>query len=115
MALLTVATCQFPVSARITSNRDRILRQLRTAVDHVWISGPNSSAPQSCWPAFFVRADGITTGRLRRNVAGVLISTVDTAEALYHSTADWQDRALSGVYHSGELCADPRSADRHSW
>lgn len=82
------------------------------ASNHVWISCPNSSAPESCWPAFFVRADGITTGRLRRNVAGVLISTVDTDEPLYDSTADWRQRALSGTYHSGELCSDPRSSDR---
>ncbi len=36
------------------------------ASNHVWISCPNSSAPESCWPAFFVRADGITTGRTAR-------------------------------------------------
>jgi hypothetical protein len=40
------------------------------------VSAPNSSARQSLWPALFVRADGITTGRLRRNIPGVLISTV---------------------------------------
>lgn len=64
------------------------------------------------WPAFFVRADGITVGRLRRNVPGVLISTVDTDEALYDSTAAWRDRALNGVLHSGDLVSDPRSTDR---
>jgi hypothetical protein len=57
------------------------------ACNHVWISCPNSSAPQSAWPAFFVRADGITTGRLRRSVPGVLISAVDTRQDLYDSTA----------------------------
>jgi predicted amidohydrolase len=82
------------------------------AANHVWISCPNSSAPQSCWPAFFVRADGITTGRLRRNVPGVLISTVDSERELYDSTAAWRDRAMAGVLHSGTPVDDPRSEDR---
>jgi deaminated glutathione amidase len=82
------------------------------ACNHVWISCPNSSAPQSCWPSFFVRADGITTGRLRRNVPGVLISTVDTEEELYDSTAAWREQAMAGVLHSGILVSDPRSGDR---
>jgi deaminated glutathione amidase len=84
------------------------------ASNHVWISCPNSSAIQSCWPAFFVRADGITTGRLRRNVAGVLLSTVDTTEELYDSTGPWRQRAIAGTLHSGSLVADARSADRTS-
>ena len=67
------------------------------ACNHVWISCPNSSAPQSCWPAFFVRADGITTGRLRRNVPGMLISAVDTGQDLYDSTAAWRERAMTGT------------------
>jgi len=76
------------------------------ACNHVWISCPNSSAPQSCWPAFFVRADGVTTGRLRRNVPGVLLSTVDTELELYDSTAAWRERAMGGVLHSGTLLGD---------
>jgi deaminated glutathione amidase len=84
------------------------------ASNHVWISCPNSSAPESCWPAFFVRADGITTGRLRRNVAGVLLSTVDTTEELYDSTGRWRPGALAGTLHSGALVSDPRSDDRTS-
>lgn len=82
------------------------------ACNHVWISCPNSSAPQSCWPAFFVRADGVTTGRLRRNVPGVLISTVDTRQELYDSTAAWREQAMAGVLHSGTLVSDRRSDDR---
>ena len=82
------------------------------ACNHVWISCPNSSAAQSCWPAFFVRADGVTTGRLRRNVPGVLLSTVDTGQDLYDSTTAWRERAMAGVLHSGTLVRDPRSDDR---
>jgi deaminated glutathione amidase len=82
------------------------------ACNHVWISCPSSSALQSAWPAFFVRADGITTGRLRRNVPGVLISAVDTRQDLYDSTAAWRQRAMTGTLHSGTLVSDPRSDDR---
>lgn len=71
------------------------------ACHHMWISCPNSSARQSCWPAFFVRADGVTTGRLRRNVPGVLVSVADTSEDLYDSTAAWRHRAIDGTLHSG--------------
>jgi deaminated glutathione amidase len=82
------------------------------AANHMWISCPNSSAPQSSWGSFFMRADGITTGRLARNRSGILLSTVDTAEDLYDSTAAWRERALAGVLHSGTLVDDKRSTDR---
>jgi predicted amidohydrolase len=86
--------------------------QAAATANHLWISCSNTSAPHSCFPSFFVRADGIFTGRLRRNVAGVLISTVDTTERLYDGTAGWRDRAMRGVLHSGTLVHDSRSAAR---
>jgi deaminated glutathione amidase len=76
------------------------------ACNNMWISCPNTSAPESLWPAFFVRSDGITTGRLERNVPGVLISTVDTGQDLYDSTGPWRRRAIAGTWHSGELAED---------
>jgi predicted amidohydrolase len=79
------------------------------ACNHIWISCPNSSARQSCWPAFFVRADGVTVGRLRRNVPGVLVTTVDTEQELYDSTAPWRERAMEGIFHSGTLPSNGRS------
>jgi len=82
------------------------------ANNHVWISCPNSSARESLWPSFFVRPDGVVTGRLRRNTAGVLISSVDTDADVYDSTEVWRDRAMSGVLHSGTLVKDARSDDR---
>ena len=84
------------------------------ACNHVWISCPNTSARESMWPAFCVRADGITIGKLRRNVPGVLVSAVDTGLGLYDSTGPWRERAMAGVLHSGTLVRDPRSADRTS-
>ena len=84
------------------------------ACNHVWISCPNSTAPESCWPSFFVRADGITTGRLRRNVPGVLVCTVDTGLELYDSTEPWRERAFAGALHSGTVINHPRSENRTS-
>ncbi len=78
------------------------------ACNNLWISCPNSSAPESLWPAFFVRPDGITTGRLERNQPGVLLSTVDTDQDLYDSTGPWRRRAIAGTLHSGELANDDR-------
>lgn len=61
---------------------------------------------------FLCQGGAITTGRLRRNVSGVLVSTVDTTEKLYDSTRPWQERVMAGELHSGTLVVDPRSEDR---
>ena len=81
-------------------------------ITFMWISCPNTSARESCWPSFFVRPDGVITGRLRLNMAGILISTVTTNEKLYDSTVAWRDRAMRGVFHSGVLVRDIRSDER---
>ena len=86
--------------------------QSQAGNNFVWISASNTSARESCWPSFFVRPDGVTTGRLKRNVAGVLVSKVDTEEALYDSTVAWRGRAMRGVHHSGRLVRDRRSGER---
>jgi predicted amidohydrolase len=86
--------------------------QAASASSHVWISASNTSARESCWGSFFVRPDGVITGRLRPNRPGILLSTVDPRQRLYDSTAAWRDRAMRGVLHSGTRVRDPRSADR---
>ena len=86
--------------------------QAAAAASHVWISCSNSSARHSCWPAFFVRADGVVTGRLRRHLASILLSTVNTRQRLYDSTQPWRSRAMRGVLHSGTTTRDPRSVNR---
>ncbi len=86
--------------------------QAAATANHVWISCSNTSARHSCFPSFFVRADGIITGRMRRHVAGVLLSTVDTNEHLYDGTARWRNRAMRGIVRSGTLVHDSRSRAR---
>lgn len=80
--------------------------------NNMWISCPNSSAPKSCWPAFFVRPDGVITGALEPETEGLLMSEVDLAAQIYDSTVAWRDRAIDGVLHSGKSVDDPRSKDR---
>jgi predicted amidohydrolase len=82
------------------------------ANNHVWISCPNSSSRESLWPSFFVRPDGVVTGRLRRHTADVLVSEVDTDEQIYDSTVDWRDWAMDGVLHSGTPVRDKKSDER---
>jgi deaminated glutathione amidase len=79
------------------------------ASSHLWISCPNSSARESCWGSFFVRADGVITGQLERHSTDLLLSTVDTEAGLYDSTLAWRDRALAGILHSGSLVQNERS------
>lgn len=86
------------------------------ANNYLWISASNNSARESCWASFVARPDGFTVGRLRRNVAGVLVTDVDVAVPLYDSTAAWRRRAMEGTLHSGRLpggsAGDSRSRDR---
>lgn len=78
----------------------------------LWISCSNTSAPQSCWPSFFVRPDGVITGKLRRNRPGVLLSSIDTKAKLYDSTVVWRQNAMRDIFHSGALIRDKRSRER---
>ena len=82
------------------------------ANNYMWISCSNSSERESCWPAFFVRPDGVLTGRLRRNVANILVSTIDTTEQWYDSTEAWRDRAMKGVFYSGTIVTNAQTDKR---
>lgn len=82
------------------------------ANNYLWISCPNSSAQTSCWASFFVRPDGVITGRVPLHTTGILLSTVDTEAQFYDSTIAWRDRAMQGIFHSGTLVQDRRSDER---
>jgi predicted amidohydrolase len=82
------------------------------ANNFMWISCPNSSARESCWPSFFVRPDGVITGRVRLHTAGILVSEVNPDAPLYDSTVAWRERAMRGILHSGTLVRDRRSDER---
>ena len=82
------------------------------ANNYMWISCPNSSARESCWSSFFVRPDGVITGKVKRHTTGILLSTVDTEAKFYDSTVAWRDRAMKGIFHSGEVVQDRRTDER---
>jgi predicted amidohydrolase len=82
--------------------------------NHFWISATNSTSRYSLWPSFFVRPDGLITGRLDWHQAGVMISDVDPTLEFWDAAAPWRTRAISGTLHSGQLVDDPRSSDRHA-
>jgi deaminated glutathione amidase len=82
------------------------------ANNYLWISCPNSSARHSCFPSFFVRPDGVITGRVRLHTAGILLSEVHTDAQFYDSAVAWRGRAMRGLLHSGTLVRDSRSDER---
>lgn len=82
------------------------------ANNYVWISCSNTSAKESCWASFMVRPDGVTVGRLEKNIKGNLITEIDTELEFYDSTKAWRDRAINGIYFSGEKVKDLRDRGR---
>lgn len=85
------------------------------ANNYMWISCPNSSAPNSCWPSFFIRPDGVITAQAQLHQPQVIIGEVDTSQSFYDSTIAWRERAMNGQYYSGELIKDGRSDKRDEW
>jgi predicted amidohydrolase len=88
--------------------------QAYAANNHFWISANNSSRTASAWASFFVRPDGMITGRLKLHKPGVIISRLSTSEQFYDASQHWRDRAIRGIYHSGKLIRDTRSQQRTS-
>ena len=89
------------------------ISQTFAANNYMWISA-NNNARRSKWASFFVRPDGLITGKLANDRAGVLLGTVDTSAKIGDASRYWRDRAIRGVYNSGELVRDRRSDCRRS-
>ncbi len=86
-----------------------------SSANYMWISCSNTSARHSCWPSFMVRPDGVITGRLKRDISGVLITTINFGKKYYDSTTAWRTRAINGIFHSGKIIKDSRSSNRHEF
>ena len=86
--------------------------QANAGNNHLWISANNTSRRESCWPSFFVRPDGTVSGRLSLHRTGMLLSHVDPRAKFYDASADWRDRAMRGMFHSGARVRDQRSRAR---
>lgn len=83
------------------------------ANNYLWISCSNSSAAESCWASFMVRPDGVVTGKLVKNQESILLTEADPEKEYYDSTKHWRDRAMNGIFHSGNLVDDRRSKHRN--
>ena len=83
----------------------------RAAENHMWVSANNSTARPSRWPSFTVRPDGQIVGRLKLHRPGVLITDMVLDPDLLDAPSPWRDRVMQGTLHSGDVVADPRSAD----
>ena len=88
--------------------------QTAAASNNVWISANNTSKRECSFGSFVVRPDGIITGKLPRNRAGLLMTAIDTRTEYYDASEAWRDRAMNGIYHSGRLVRDRRSRNRRS-
>ena len=110
---LSVATCQFPVSADIRQNLAYVVRQVHAAKD---LGAHIVHFPEACLSGYagtdFASHEGFDWSLLKECTEGVLVSTFDTEESWYDSTEAWRDRAMNGVLHSGTLVQDERSAER---
>lgn len=81
--------------------------------NYLWISCSNTSAHESCWASFVVRPDGIIIGSLEKNNKEILITEIDTEIEYYDSTKFWRERAMNGIYFSGEKITDEKSENRN--
>ena len=82
--------CRLNRGSSFSEIRMRSTMQASAGSNHIWISS-NTSARESCFPSFFLRADGIITGLLRRNTAGTLTSAVNTNERVSGRELLWKE------------------------
>ncbi len=88
--------------------------QAHAGINYFWISANNSSGYYSRWPSIFVSPDGAIAGSLRRNLAGMMVNTIDTTRTYYDASAAYRRRAMRGILHSGKLVSDRRQRSRTS-
>ena len=77
----------------------------------MWISVPNTSRRQSCWPSFFVTPDGIVDGKLPLHKTGLLISEVDTKK-WYYRVPHTEQTPITQLYRNPYVRRAKRSSCR---
>ena len=64
------------------------------------------------FPSLVVDAEGKLIARAPAHRNAVLVNQIDTRQRLYDASADWRDRCMNGIYHSGKCVDDVRSRTR---
>lgn len=82
------------------------------AASNYYAVSANNGTRRYAWPSFVVNAEGVIVNKAPQHRPTVLITAIDTAEKLYDASADWRDRCMRGVLHSGRLVRDARSRER---
>jgi len=88
--------------------------QAHAAINALWVSAPNSSAPYCRWGSVFVQPDGRIAARLPRTRAGLMVNAVDPSERFYDAGSRYRGVALGSRLSNAPPVRDPRSRDRRS-
>lgn len=88
--------------------------QAYAANNYMWISSANCGGSFSRWANFFVRPDGIIVETARNTKNSLTFSTIDTKLKLYDASLYWRDRAMNGIYHSGNAVKENTSRTKFS-
>lgn len=86
--------------------------QAHAAINDMWISAPNSSAPYCRWGSVFVEPDGRIAARLPRTRAGLMVNDVDPTAEFYDAGSRYRDVALRGRLSNAPAVRDSRSRNR---
>jgi len=76
-----------------------IMRQTmqgHAATNHFWVSMANASGYYSPYPSCFIQPDGVITGQLKQNKAGIMVNTVDLSREFYDPMAGFREIAIAG-------------------
>ncbi|MCK5702445.1 MAG: hypothetical protein KAI29_14875, partial [Cyclobacteriaceae bacterium] len=88
-----------------------ITAQARAATNYFYMSLTNSSVPES-WPCYFLTPDGLIQNKLTPNIAGVMISDIDTKMKYYDASRQYRSGAMDGELNSGVVLPDSLSINR---
>ncbi len=89
-----------------------VTAQASAASNYLYMSLTNSCVPES-WPCHFITPDGLIQNKLEKNIPGILISVIDTAEEYYDASGEFRSDAIKGKLNSGKTIVDSLS-DRRS-
>jgi predicted amidohydrolase len=77
--------------------------QCHAATNHFWVSMSNASGYYSPYPSCFIQPDGVISGQLKQNKAGVMVNAVDLSKKFYDPMAGFREIAISGKLTNGSV------------